>query len=591
MSSSLLNIPDYGNPEDEGFYDSNDFDNNRPPPYNPEDEVNDEPDLETNEDNFYSINNQEIEDIKKGKYQDEHNSNPHEDFKKHLEEEAISEDRSKQKQFEKIKDTNNEKYQKIDNSNYHISTKRIDSIKIKDLKRLLNLYLIDVPSKDESFWEELSEQMTSNNPLNIRTSGKKLYQIGVFKTLCDLKDAYSWEFSKDGNSIYIYNDAYWVNIEINLFKEFLKITVIKLNVPEFLYIDSKFIDTIYKQLLQSDFFVNVEVTGRTLINLKNGTLQIRSDGVKLLDFHPNDFLTYQLDFEYNEDRKNYRLLDYLNYVLPDKDTQKTLQQAIGSLFIHSIKLEKVPFLYGTGANGKSVIFEILNGLLDPSLITHYSLESLTNSKGYERAELENKLINYCSDMNMNNIDFGMFKQLASGEPIQVRPIYQQPFIMKRYAKMIFNINKIDDADIEQTEGFLRRMLYIPFETTIPLDKQDKKLHEKILKDKAGVLNWIIEGIEEILKNEEIFISKRCGDFLDNFIQDSNLTARFVKEYSIKHSDSETISFQNMYDRFLKFCKNEGEKSITKTIFNREMKKLKFTPKRANSGMVWNVNFN
>jgi putative DNA primase/helicase len=135
------------------------------------------------------------------------------------------------------------------------------------------------------------------------------------------------------------------------------------------------------------------------------------------------------------------------------------------------------------------------------------------------------------------------------------------------------------------------MLYIPFETTIPLDKQDKKLHEKILKDKAGVLNWIIEGIEEILKNEEIFISKRCGDFLDNFIQDSNLTARFVKEHSIKHSDSETISFQNMYDRFLKFCKNEGEKSIRKTIFNKEMKKLKFTSKRANSGMVWLATFN
>lgn len=567
MDNSYLNSPGYGNPENE-VYDKSDF--------------------EIDEDDYSRTNYEEQENYKKGKYKDEPNTNPYEQFEKHLKEDAVLTEQSKQKQFENRKNKDREQFHKV---NYDISTKRTDSIKIKDLKRLLNLYLVDVPSKDESFWEELSEQMTSNNPLNIRTSGKKLYQIGVFKTLCDLKDAYNWEFSKDGNSIYIYNDAYWVNIEINLFKEFLKIVVIKLNVPEFLYIDSKFIDTINKQLLQSDFFVNMEVTGRTLINLKNGTLQIRSDGVRLLDFHPNDFLTYQLDFEYNEHRENHRLLEYLDYVLPDKDTQKTLQQAIGSLFIHSLKLEKVPMILGTGGNGKSVTFEIVDGLLDTSLITHYSLESLTNQKGYERAELENKLINYCSDINMKKIDFGIFKQLASGEPIQVRPIYQQPFIMKRYAKMIFNINKIDDADIEQTEGFLRRMLYIPFETTIPLDKQDKKLHEKILKDKAGVLNWIIEGIEEVLENEEIFISKKCGDFLNNFIQDSNLTARFVKEYSIKHSDNETISFQNMYDRFIKFCKNEGEKSITKTIFNKEMKKLKFTSKRANSGMVWLATFN
>ncbi|AXH13038.1 DNA primase family protein [Halarcobacter bivalviorum] len=563
MDNSYLNSPGYGNPEDEEFddFDIDDLDYN-PPPCNPEDEEFDESDFEINE-----------------------------DYEKHLEEDALLEEKSKQKQFENRRKSSNKRYQKIDNSTYHISTKRTDSIKIKDLKRLLNLYLVDVPSKDESFWEVLSEQMTSNNPLNIRTSGKKQYQIGVFKTLCDLKDDYNWEFSKDGNSIYIYNDTYWVNIEINLFKEFLKIIVMKLNVPEFLYIDSKFIDTIYKQLLQSDFFVNIEVTGITLINLKNGTLQIRSDGVKLLNFQPNHFLTYQLDFEYDKNRENHRLLEYLDYVLPNRDTQKTLQQAIGSLFIHSIKLEKVPFLYGTGGNGKSVTFEIIDGLLDPSLITHYSLETLTNQKGYERAELENKLINYCSDINMKKIDFGIFKQLASGEHIQVRPIYQQPFIMKRYAKMIFNINKIDDADIEQTVGFFRRMIFIPFEKTIPLDKQDKKLHEKILKNKAGVLNWIIEGIEEVLENEEIFISKRCQDFLDNFMQESNLTARFVREYSIKHSINETISFQNMYDRFLKFCKNEGEKSITKTIFNKEMKKLKFTSKRANSGMVWNVNFN
>ncbi len=209
----------------------------------------------------------------------------------------------------------------------------------------------------------------------------------------------------------------------------------------------------------------------------------------------------------------------------------------------------------------------------------------------KKAELENKFINYCSDININNIDSGIFKQLASVEDIQVRRIYQKPHIMKRYAKMIFNINDIDSIDIEQTVGFFRRMIFIPFEKTIPLNQQDKKLHEKILRNKAGVLNWIIEGIEEVLKNEEIFISKRCEDFLDNFIQDSNLTARFVKEYSIKHSDNETISFQNMYDRFLKFCKNEGEKSITKTIFNKEMKKLKFITKRANSGMVWLVTFN
>ena len=42
----------------------------------------------------------------------------------------------------------------------------------------------------------------------------------------------------------------------------------------------------------------------------------------------------------------------------------------------------------------------------------------------------------------------------------------------------------------------------------------------------------------------------------------------------------------MYNRFIKFCKNEGEKAITKITFNKELKKLGLSSKRANSGMVW-----
>jgi putative DNA primase/helicase len=51
--------------------------------------------------------------------------------------------------------------------------------------------------------------------------------------------------------------------------------------------------------------------------------------------------------------------------------QRTLQEVCGYLFIKGLKLEKIFFLYGTGANGKSVLFEVINGLIGTENISHY----------------------------------------------------------------------------------------------------------------------------------------------------------------------------------------------------------------------------
>lgn len=187
---------------------------------------------------------------------------------------------------------------------------------------------------------------------------------------------------------------------------------------------------------------------------------------------------------------------------------------------------------------------------------------------------------------MKQMDHGIFKQLVSGEPIEVRQIYDKPFIMRNYAKLIFNLNKIDDADVESTIGFFRRMVFIPFEKTIQKENQDKALHKKILQNKAGVLNWLLEGVREVLINEEIFISKKCEDFLENFRKESNVAIRFVEEYELKVSVKNEMTFQAVYESFKEFCKTQGEKPLSQRIFNTELKKLNFKSTRRSSGNVW-----
>lgn len=226
-----------------------------------------------------------------------------------------------------------------------------------------------------------------------------------------------------------------------------------------------------------------------LINLKNGTFEITPNGIKLNPFDRADFMTYQLAFEYNPDATAPLFESYLDKVLPDKNLQYILAEYLGYVFIHPsvLKLEKTLLLYGTGANGKSVFYEIVRSLLGEQNTSEYSLQNLTNETGYSRAMIANKLVNYASEIN-GKLEASIFKQLVSGEPVEARLPYGRPFIITHYAKLIFNCNELP-KDVEQTEAYFRRFQIIPFEVTIPEAEQDKQLAQKIIVNElSGVFN-------------------------------------------------------------------------------------------------------
>ena len=103
------------------------------------------------------------------------------------------------------------------------------------------------------------------------------------------------------------------------------------------------------------------------------------------------------------------------------------------------------------------------------------------------------------------------------------------------------------------------------------------------------MNWIIEGIEEVLINEEIFVSEKCENFLDNFKRESSPIQLFIEVSNLTSTDlggTETIDFQQMYEMFREFCKKQGEKAVAQRNFNADLKRLGFEFKRKKQGNVW-----
>lgn len=389
---------------------------------------------------------------------------------------------------------------------------------------------------------------------------------------------------KDGK-IYMYNTQYWEVVKESEFNFFLGEIALKMGVDKFDAKFFKFKEDLYKQFVSESNFKYIKPDRQaTLINLKNGTFEISEGTPKLRGFQKEDFLTYQLPFSYEENAQPVQFLSFLNDVLPEKELQDILAEYIGSIFIPNevLKFEKALFLYGTGSNGKSVIFDVINALLGHQNFSSYSLESLTKDKD-SRAMIADKLLNYASEMSAN-LESDIFKKLVSREPIDARHLYKSSFIMEDYARLMFNCNELPN-DIEHTNAFFRRFLIIPFRVTIKEEDQDRQLSQKILKSELpGVFNWMLEGMSRLLTNKAFTQSSIVENEVKKFRRESDSVLCYIDENDYVKSAVDYTTLQNMYEEYRMYCIQNGNKPCANKKFASRLRN-EFEMTRKNFGQV------
>ncbi|MCX7928990.1 MAG: phage/plasmid primase, P4 family [Patescibacteria group bacterium] len=435
---------------------------------------------------------------------------------------------------------------------------------VKPVKEILNWIIENFEPID--FDKEVNNNNEKNKIL------EKHYRIILLEKLIEFLDKTDYSFLVHNEKIYLFNGAYWVQVDRIAVQFFLDKLARKTKIPKFSWRNYEFTDKLLKQFYK-EFTKENDKPEKILINFQNGTLEIHEGNYKLRPFNKNDFLTYILPFEYNKNATCGLFKQFLDRVLPDKERQNVLQEYLGYVFTKGLKLEKALILCGSGANGKSVLFDVINALFENN-ITNYSLESLTDKTGYYRAKIENVLINYTSELS-TKLETDTFKQLVSNEPIQARLPYGIPYTIHNYAKLVFNCNELP-KDVENSHAFFRRFLIIPFDITIPENERDPELAKKIIEnDLPGILNWILQGLERIVINKKFSHCKACEDVLKEYKKESNSVLMFIDEFDIKPNIQRCL-LSELYQKYKSYCVESGFKSVSIKGFAKRLREQSFT---------------
>ncbi len=427
---------------------------------------------------------------------------------------------------------------------------------------------------------------------NFKLNLKHYLVLSIENTL-KLAKMNHWGLCKNHDFIYLYNRSFWSEIDKEVFQKFLGEAAEQMGVTKFSARFYQFREQLYKQFLATAYLPAPESNrDKVLINLLNGTFEITTNERRLRQFDSSDFITYQLPFEYNRLAKAPLFERYLNRVLPDKQSQRVLAEYLGYVFIKhdsdTLKEEKALILCGNGANGKSVFFEIVNALLGADNVSCYSLQSLTNDNGYFRAKLFNKLVNYASEIS-GRLEASLFKQLVSGEPVEARLPYGQPFMLKQYAKLMFNVNELP-KDVEHSNAYFRRFLIIPFDVSIPEHEQDKRLHTKIIeKELSGVFNWVLEGLDRLIENQRFSPCDAAQKALEKYKSESNSIKLFLDDNNYEKSSTGYSLIKDIYPEYRTFCVDDGMKPFNKRNFIRQLENMGYHKSRESGTGQYSVN--
>ena len=414
-------------------------------------------------------------------------------------------------------------------------------------------------------------------------------QIIVIEVLLALATENKWSLCVNNGFIYIYNSQSWEPVKDEELQQFLGMAAEIMGVNKFSAKHHSYRKKLMNQFISQTLLPRPEYKkGMVLVNLLNGTFEITPESSVLRNFDPADFLRYQLDFRYDPDAKAPMFENFINRVLPDKDCQKVLAEFFGSIFIRTetLKLEKALLLYGEGANGKSVIYELMNALLGERNVSSYSLQSLMDQSGYYGAMLANKLLNYASELSSSDLEVGLFKQLTSGEPVEARMIFRPPITVRDYSKLAFNCNVLPKS-VEHTPAYFRRFIIIPFTVTIPENEQDRELVKKIIAagELSGIFNWVLDGLKRLLSQKGFTHSDAIEKELAKYRHESDNVKMFLDENNYEEYLDSYISVKELGTEYGEYCKAFRYMPLNHGNFVKRLRNLGVRIEKRNTGLV------
>lgn len=305
--------------------------------------------------------------------------------------------------------------------------------------------------------------------------------------------------------------------------------------------------------------------GKTVVS--NGILDLESMEIK--PHHPKYYAVTEMDVEYDPDVECPKFKKYLKEDIPSKKDRKLLQEFLGTALVNEKMHKKGMIVVGPTDSGKSTLIRIISRVFGRMNVSAQDPHNLTDSR-WATAKLRKVLLNTTDEVQSKKLkNLALLKKIMDGNEIYAERKGENTFEFKPTCEHLFAANQTPSA-ARKDEAFWNRWIVIEMPHTLDNEEIDEDLPDKILEEKSGILNWMIEGYKDFMENDKKFTyQQHWEEARDRWLNWGDSIQRFIQN-RIEYSEGDKISASELHRLYTEYANDnnmdaEGQKKLTTVV--------------------------
>ena len=442
---------------------------------------------------------------------------------------------------------------------------------------------IDEKEDKKAYAKAMSKTKTQDKPIFIEPIYKRGQIVGE-KVIAPLLSKYirntlHYIFVKDIASDfvqrYVYDDGYYKLVTDDAFKGYIKAPIEQYNEK---LKKMSIINEVFQDLITDLHFVKREDLNANpnIINFQNGILNLET--MELMPHSPKYLSTIRIPCNWLDNDEPTPIYDnFVNTLsMNNKEVQNLLEECLGVVIsnIDARKYKRALIMVGEGDSGKSQYRKLAEKLVGRENCTSLDLEQLESRFG--AAALLNKRLAGTGDMGFMTIkQLKVFKNATGDDTIAAEFKGKDIFDFEFKGFLWFCANREPKFNGDKGDHVYRRMMIVRCDNVIPVEKQDKKLIDKLYAERNGIVRKAVFALKKTLDNGINFtIPQCCFDNVEKFKIDNDSILSFINECVVSRPNGKIIdscSCKRMYDVYKEWCKDnnngyaEGKQAFNNTF--------------------------
>lgn len=308
-----------------------------------------------------------------------------------------------------------------------------------------------------------------------------------------------------------------------------------------------------------------------LLGVQNGVLNLRKRALRA--FCPDDVITKRTGVDFDPEAGAPQFEAFLARIQPDAAVRRLLQQIAGLTLWGKPGEQRLFFLHGGGANGKTTFVEALMHVLGKYgvIIPAEALlrqERSSQGPSADTLRLQGARGAFASEVREGRLDEERVKLWTGGDVLTARPVYGRSFIEFDPSHTFIMTGNHRPAIHDTSVGIWRRVALIDWGVQIPEHEQDARLPERLRLEGSGILNWALDGLQDYWANG-LVVPPSVKAATERYRTDEDIIGQFISE-RCRVGGNLSCPTGDLYAAYNGWAACNGMKAATKNTFTRRL---------------------